>query len=64
MLVNNVVVIHIINLQYVSVIRVVNINCGSCNYKVQNKGSGTLFFLFFHLPLYVLFLLNLFPEFR
>jgi len=64
MLVKSVVIIHVINLQYVSVTKVVNINYKCCGYKIQNGRNGALFFLFFHLPLYTLFLLNLFPELR
>jgi len=58
--VKSVVVIHVINPQYIFIIRVVDINYRCYNYKVWNGGSGTLFFFFFHLPLYALFLLNLF----
>jgi len=64
MLVKGIVIIYVINLQYISVTGVVNINCKCYSYKVQNRGSNTLFFLFFYLPLYMLFLLNLFPELR
>jgi len=64
MLVKSVVIIHVINLQYISVTRVVNINYRCCSYRVRNGGSGALFFFFFYLPLYVLFLLNLFLKLR
>ena len=60
--VKSVVIIYVIDLQYISVIRVVNVDCGCCSYGVRNGGSGALLFLFFHLPLCALFLLNLFPE--
>jgi len=64
MLVKSVIIIHVINLQYISVTRVIDINCKCCNYKVQNGGSSALFFLFFYLPLYTLFLLNFFLELK
>jgi len=63
-LVKSVVIVHTVNPQYIPVVRVVNINCGCYSYKVQNRGSGALFLLFFHLPLGMLFLLNLFLKFR
>ena len=59
-LIKSVVIIYIIDLQYISVIKVVNVNYRYCSYKVQNRRSNALFFLFFYLPLYTLFLLNLF----
>jgi len=62
--VKSAVIIYVIDLQYIFIIKVVNINYKCYSYKVQNKGSGILFFLFFHLPLYTLFLLNLFLELR
>jgi len=62
--VKSIVIIHVINLQYIFIIRVVNVNCRYCSYKVRNGGSGALFFLFFYLPLCMLFLLNLFLELR
>jgi len=64
MLVKSIVIIHVIDLQYIFVTRVVNINCRYCSCGVRNKGSSALFFLFFHLPLSVLFLLDLFLELR
>jgi len=64
MLIESVIVIYVINPQYISVIRVVDVNYGCYSYKVQNRGSSALFFLFFYLLLYMLFLLNLFPELR
>jgi len=64
MLVKSVIIIYVINLQYISVIRVVNVNCRCYSCGVWNGGSGALFFLFFYLPLYVLFLLNLFLKLR
>jgi len=62
--VKSVIIIYIVNLQYIPVARVVNVNYGYCGYRVRNGGSGALFLLFFHLPLSVLFLLNLFLKFR
>jgi len=64
MLVKGIVIIYIVNLQYIPVIKVVNINYRCYSYKIQDGGSGTLFFLFSHLPLYTLFLLNLFLKLR
>jgi len=63
-LVKSVVIVYVINLQYIFVTGVVNINCGCYSYKVQNGGSGALFFFFFHLPLCALFLLNLFLKLK
>jgi len=63
-LVKNAVIVYVINPQYISITKVVDINYRYCSYKVQNRGSGTLFFLFFHLLLYTLFLLNLFLELK
>jgi len=62
--VKSVIIIYIINLQYILIIRVVNINYRCCGYKVRNRGSNALFLLFFHLPPGVLFLLNLFLKLR
>jgi len=64
MSVKSVIVIHIINLQYIPIAKVVDINCKYYSYKVRDRGSGTLYFLFFHLPLYILFLLNLFLKLK
>jgi len=64
MLVKSVVIIYIINLQYIPVAGVVNVNYKCCNYKVQDRGSSALYFLFFHLPLYTLFLPNLFLKLK
>jgi len=63
-LVKSVVIIYIINLQYIPITGMVNINCKSGNYKVWDRGSGTLFLFFLHLPLSTLFLLNLFLKLR
>jgi len=63
-LVKSVIVVYIINLQYIFIIRVVDINCKCYSYKVRNRGSSALFFLFFYLPLYILFLLNFFLKLR
>jgi len=62
--VKSAVIIYTVNPQYVPIARVVNVNCGCCNYKVQNRRSGALFLFFFHLPLGLLFLLNLFLKLR
>jgi len=62
--VKSVVIIYIVNLQYVPIAKVVNINCGYCGCGVWNKGSSALFLLFFHLPLGTLFFLNLFLKLR
>jgi len=64
MLIKNVVIIHVINLQYISVIKVVNVNYRYYSYKIRNRGSNALFFFFLHLLLYTLFLLNLFLKLR
>jgi len=64
MLVKGVVIIYVIDLQYISVTRVVDINCRYYSCGVRNRGSSALFFLFFYLPLCALFLLNLFLELR
>ena len=64
MLVEGVVVIYVIDPQYVSVTKVVDVDCRCCGCGVRNRGSSALFFLFFYLLLYALFLLNLFPELR
>ena len=63
-LVKSVVIVYTVNLQYIPIVRVVNVNYRYCNYKVQNGGSNTLFLLFFYLPLYTLFFLNFFLELR
>ena len=44
---------------HIFITRMVNINCKSGNYGVQDGGSGILFLFFFYLPLYIL----LFPDF-
>ena len=62
--VKSVVIIYVIDLQYVFVIRVVNVNGWCYGYGVQNGGSSALFFFFFHLLLYMLFFLNLFLKLR
>jgi len=64
MLVKSVVIVYTVNLQYIPVTKVVNINYRCYNSRVRNKGSNTLFFFFFHLPLYTLFLLNLFLKLK
>jgi len=64
MSVESAVIIYIIDLQYVPVARVVDVNCRCYSYRVQDRGSGVLYFLFFYLPLYTLFLLNLFLKLR
>jgi len=64
MLVKSAVIIHTVNLQYILMAGVVDVNCGCCGGGVWNRGSGALFFFFFHLPLCVLFLLNLFLKLR
>jgi len=64
MLIKNVVIIHVINLQYISIIKVVNVNYRYYSYKIRNRGSNALFFFFLHLLLYTLFLLNLFLKLR
>jgi len=63
-LIKSVVIVHTVNPQYVPVVRVVNVNCGCCGYGVRNGGSGTLFLLFFYLPLGMLFFLNLFLKLK
>jgi len=35
-LVKSIVIIHIVNLQYVFIIRVININYRYCSYRIQN----------------------------
>ena len=57
-LIKSIVIIYTVNLQYISVIKVVNINNGSCSCKVQNRGSSTLFLFFFYLLLRTLFFLR------
>jgi len=64
MLVKSIVIIYVINPQYVLIIRIVNVNCRCCSYKVWNGRGGAFFLLFFHLPLSLLFLLNLFLKLR
>jgi len=64
MLVKGIVIIYVIDLQYIFIIKVVDINCRCCSCGVWNGGSNALFFLFFYLLLYALFLLNLFLELR
>jgi len=64
MLVKSVVIIHVIDPQYTPVTGVVNINYGYYSYKVRNRRGNALFLLFFHLPLSLLFLLNLFLKLR
>jgi len=58
------VIIYVINLQYILITRVVNIYYKCYNYKIQDRRSGALFLLFFHLPLGLLFLLNLFLKLK
>jgi len=62
--VKSVVVIYTVNLQYIPVIRMVNVNYRCYSYKVWNRGSGVLFLFFFHLPLYMLLLLNFFLKLK
>jgi len=62
--VESVVIIYVIDLQYISVTKVVDVNCWCYSYRVQNGGSGTLFLLFLHLSPGALFLLNLFLELK
>jgi len=62
--VKNVIIIHVINLRYIPVTKVVNVNYRYYNYRVQDRGSSALYFFFFHLPLYTLFLLNLFLKLK
>ena len=64
MLVKSVIIVYIVNLQYVPVTKIVNVNYRCYNYKVQNRGSGALFFFFFYLLLYILFFLNLFLKLK
>jgi len=64
MLVKSIVIIYIINLQYVLIVRVVNVNYGCYSYRVWNGRSNALFFLFFYLPLYTLFLPNFFLKLK
>jgi len=64
MLVKSVVIVYIIDLQYIFIIKVVDVNYKCYNYKVRNGGSSALFFLFFYLPPYTLFLLNFFLKLR
>jgi len=64
MLVKNAVIIYIINLQYISITGVIDINYRYYSYKVQNRRSNALFFFFFYLPLYTLFFLNFFLKLR
>jgi len=64
MSVKSVVIIYIINLQYILIVKVVNVNYGCYNYRVWDGRSGTLFLLFFHLPPGLLFLLNFFLKLR
>jgi len=63
-LVKSVVIIYIINLQYILIVRVVNVNCRCGGYKVQYGGSGTFFLFFFHLFLYTLLFLNFFLKLK
>jgi len=42
----------------------VDINYRSGSYKVQDRGSNALFLFFLHLPLGMLFLLNLFLKLK
>jgi len=63
-LIKSVIVIHVINPQYVLITKVIDINYRCYSYKVRNKKGGTLFLFFFHLPLSLLFLLNLFLKLR
>jgi len=62
--VKSIVIIHIINPQYILIARVVNVNCKYYSYGVWNGRSSALFYFFFHLPLYTLFLLNLFLKLK
>jgi len=62
--VKSVVIIYTVNLQYIPVIKVIDINCKYYSYKVGNRGSNTLFLFFFHLPLYPLLFLNLFLKLK
>jgi len=63
-LIKSIVIIYIINLQYILITKIVNVNCKCYSYGVQNKGGSVLFLLFFYLPLGLLFLLNLFLKLR
>jgi len=36
-LIKSVVIIHVINLQYISVTKIINVNCKYCNSGVRNK---------------------------
>jgi len=64
MLVKSAVIVHVINSQYIFITKVVNVNCRCYSYKVRDRISGTLFLLFFYLPLGLLFLLNFFLELK
>jgi len=64
MLVKSVVIIYIVNPQYIPIVKVVDINYRYYNYREQNGGSGALFFFFLHLPLYILFLPDFFLKLR
>ena len=57
--VKSTVIIYTVNLSYVFIIKVINVDYKCYSYKIQNKGSNTLFLFFFHLLLYTLLLLNL-----
>ena len=63
-LVKSAVIIHTVNLQYIPVIKVVNVNYRCCNYRVQDRESNTLFLFFLYLLLYILFFLNLFLKLK
>jgi len=63
-LVKSVIIVYTVNLQYIPVVRVIDVNYRYCSYKVQNRGSNALFPLFLYLPLGLLFLLNLFLKLK
>jgi len=62
--VKSVVIIYIVNLQYIPIVRVVDVNCGCGGYGVQYGGSGAFFLFFFYLSLYILLFLNFFLKLR
>jgi len=64
MLVKSAVIVYTVNPQYIPIVKVIDVNYRCYSYKVQNKGSDTLFLLFLHLPLSPLFLLNLFLKLK
>jgi len=63
-LVKSVVVVHVITLQYILIVRVADVNYRCYGYKVWNRRSSALFLLSLHLPLGLLFLLNLLLKLR